>query len=75
MIDKEKVYTQDLDAGAGALWLSVEPEANMTWGMFGLAVRGAGRFLRRWDNVEFALDVEDSMVAPGKVGTVYLSRL
>ncbi|KAF6240671.1 hypothetical protein HO173_001343 [Letharia columbiana] len=73
-VGREVIYSQTLDAGAGVLWLSVEPEANMTWGEFETAVMGAGRFLRRWDNVEFAVDVEMRMEAGGKVGTVYLSR-
>lgn len=73
-IGKEVVYSEELAAGAGTLWFSVEPEANMTWGMFATAVIGAVRFVRRWDNVEFAVDVEMRMDAGGKVGTAYLSR-
>ena len=71
-IGREVIYTQELDAGAGTLWLTVEPEESMTWGIFEIVALGTRRFLRRWDNVEFAVDVEMSM--EGKVGTVYLSR-
>ena len=73
-IGKEIVYSEDLDAGAGTLWLTVEPEAGMIWGMFADAVAGAMKFLRRWDNVEFAVDVEMRVQAGVKVGTVFLSH-
>lgn len=55
------------------MWFSLEPEANTTWAMFELATAGVRKFLRRWDNVEFAVDVEMRMDAGGKVGTAYLS--
>ena len=73
-IGKEVVYSRELEAGRGTLWLTVEPEADMTWGMFADAVTGARRFLRSWDNVEFAVDVEMRQEAEEKVGTVFLSR-
>ena len=73
-IGKEIIYSQDLDGGAGTLWLTVEPEADMTWRMFADAVVGAARFSRRWDNVEFAVEVERIVQGGVKVGTVYLSR-
>ncbi|CAF9919355.1 MAG: hypothetical protein ALECFALPRED_001134 [Alectoria fallacina] len=73
IIDHEVIYTRELDAGAGTLWLSMEPEAEMTWGMFETAVTGVVRFVRRWDDVEFAVDVE-MMDAGRKAGTAFLSR-
>lgn len=47
------MYSEELEVGAGTLWFSVEPEANMTWGMFMTAAVGAARFVSRWNNVEF----------------------
>lgn len=74
LVGREEIYSRELDAGAGSLLFSVEPEANMTWGMFATATIGAERFLTRWDTVEFAADVEMRIDAEGKVGTAYLSR-
>lgn len=74
VIDHEVVYMRGLDAGAGTLWLSLEPEAGMTWGMFETAVRGAVRFARLWDDVEFAVDMGWRLDAGAKVGTAFLSR-
>lgn len=53
IIGQEVVYSEELEVGAGTLWFSVEPEANMTWGMFMTAAVGAARFVSRWNNVEF----------------------
>lgn len=73
-IGREVVYTLDLIGIAGKLRFSVEPESNMTWEMFATAAAGVGRFLGRWDNVEFTVDVSMWKEGPGKVGTVYMSR-
>lgn len=73
-IGREVVYTLDLIGVAGTLRFSVEPESNMTWGMFATAAAGVGRFLERWDNVEFAVDVSIWKEGPGKVGTAYMNR-
>ena len=74
VIDHEFVYTRGLDAGAGTLWLSVEPEAGMTWEMLETAVTGAVRFARLWDDVEFAVDMGWRIDGGAKVGTAFLSR-
>lgn len=73
-IGREVVYTLDLIEVAGTLRFLVEPESNMTWGMFAIAAAGVGRFLERWDNVEFTVDVSMWKEGPGKVGTVYMNR-
>ena len=58
-------------------WLNftLDPEANMTWGMFFSAMMGIDRFLERWDNVEFAVDVGLRMDGGLKVGTMRLDRI
>ena len=71
-IGREVVYSLELIGGPGVLSFSVEPEANMTWGMFAAAAAGVMRFLHRWDNVEFAMDVSMREDVGGKVGTAYL---
>ena len=73
-IGREIVYTLELVGLAGTLRFSVEPEANMTWGMFATTAAGVGRFLQRWDNVEFAVDVRMWKDGGGKVGTAFLNR-
>ena len=45
----------------------------MTWGMFATVTIGVTRFLERWDNVEFAVDIAMEAGGGGKVGTAYLS--
>ena len=52
----------------------VKPEANMKWGIFATMTIGVTRFLERWDNVEFAVDMAMRTDVSGKVGTGYLSR-
>lgn len=71
-IGREVFYSLELTGGPGTLSFSVEPEANMTWGMFATAAAGVMRFLQRWDNVEFAVDVSMRGDVGGKVGTAYL---
>lgn len=73
-IGRKVVYTLDLIGIAGTLRFSVEPESNMTWGMFATAAAGVARFLYRWDNVEFAVDVSMWKESAGKVGTAYMDR-
>ena len=71
-IGRKVIYSLELVRGPGTLSFSVEPEANMTWGIFASAATGVGRFLVRWDNVEFAVDVSMREDVGGKVGTAYL---
>ena len=73
-ISKEVIYSLELTTGAGTLWFSLEPEPDMTWEMFATAAEGVRKFLRKWDNTEFAVDVDLRMDGGGKVGTAYLSR-
>ena len=74
-IGRKVVYSLELIGGPGTLSFSVEPEANMTWGMFATAAAGVTMFLQRWDNVEFAVDGSMREVVGGKVGTAYLKLL
>ena len=73
-IGREVGYALEPYVGGGSLRFWVKPEANMTWGMFATMTIGVTRFLERWDNVEFAVDMAMRADASGKVGTGYLSR-
>ena len=73
-IGREVGYSLKSPVVGWSLRLWVKPEANMTWGMFATLTIGVTRFLERWDNVEFAVDMAISVDGGGKVGTAYLSR-
>ena len=73
-IGREVGYSLKSPVEGWSLRFWVKPEANMTWGMFATLTIGVTRFLERWDNVEFAVDMAISVDGGGKVGTAYLSR-
>ena len=73
-IGREVGYSSKSPVAGWSLRFWVKPEENMTWGMFATVTIGATRFLERWDNVEFAVDMAISGDGGGKVGTAYLSR-
>ena len=72
-IGREVGYSMKSPMVGGSLRFWVNPEANMTWGMFATATVGVTRFLERWDNVEFVVDMAMMVDGGGKVGTVYLN--
>ena len=74
-LGREVGYVLKSYLGGGSLRFWVKPEANMTWGMFATLTIGVTRFLERWDNVEFAVDMAMRADVSGKVGTAYLSRV
>ena len=73
-IGREVGYSVKSFSVGDSLRFWVKPEAEMTWGMFATATIGVTRFLERWDNVEFAVDMAMMGDGGGKVGTAYLSR-
>ena len=75
LIGREVGYSIKSDMVGGTLRFWVKPEASMTWGMFATVTVGVIRFLERWDNVEFAVDIAMRADDKEKVGTVYLSRI
>lgn len=70
LVGLEVVYSLELDAGAGFLLFSEEPETNTTWRDMQTAARAVPRFLALWDNLDFAVDVDMRMW--GKLETAYL---
>ena len=74
-IGRKVVYALKTPAIAGTLQYILDPRANMTWGMFATVTVGVIRFLERWDNVEFAVNVDEREHDEARLGTAYLRRV